>query len=36
MYNLQYFEQVFTDIQKAKIWYKEQKNGLEVDFAFAV
>ena len=36
MYNSQYFDQVFTDVQEAKIWYKEQKEGLEVEFAFAI
>lgn len=36
MYNAQYFDQVFTDIQEAKIWYKEQKDGLEVEFALAI
>ena len=36
MYNSQYFDQVFTDVQEAKIWYKEQKEGLEVRFAGAI
>jgi mRNA-degrading endonuclease RelE of RelBE toxin-antitoxin system len=36
MYNSQYLDQVFTDIQEAKIWYKEQKEGLEVEFALAI
>jgi plasmid stabilization system protein ParE len=36
MYNSQYFDQVFSDIQEAKIWYKEQKEGLEVEFALAI
>jgi mRNA-degrading endonuclease RelE of RelBE toxin-antitoxin system len=36
MYNSQYFDEVFTDIQEAKIWYKEQKEGLEVEFAFTI
>lgn len=36
MYNLTYFDQVFTDVQEAKIWYKEQKEGLEVEFAIAI
>ena len=36
MYNSQYFDQVFTDVQEAKIWYKEQKDGLEVEFALAI
>ena len=36
MYNSQYFDQVFTDVQEAKIWYKEQKDGLEVEFALSI
>ncbi len=36
MYNSLYFDEVFTDIQEAKIWYKEQKEGLEVEFAFEI
>ena len=36
MYTAQYFDQVFTEIQEAKIWYKEQKEGLEVEFALAI
>jgi mRNA-degrading endonuclease RelE of RelBE toxin-antitoxin system len=36
MYNSQYFDQVFIDVQEAKIWYKEQKEGLEVEFAVAI
>lgn len=36
MYKTQYFDAVFTDIQLAKIWYKEQKEGLEMEFAFAI
>lgn len=36
MYNSQYFDQVFIDVQEAKVWYKEQKEGLEIEFAFAI
>jgi mRNA-degrading endonuclease RelE of RelBE toxin-antitoxin system len=36
MCNSQYFDQVFSDIQEAKVWYKEQKEGLEVEFALAI
>ena len=36
MYNYKYFDQVFIDVQKAKIWYKEKKEGLEVEFAIAI
>lgn len=36
MYNSQYLDIVFTDVQEAKIWYKEQKKGLEMEFALAI
>ena len=36
MYTAQYFDQVFADIQDVKIWYKEQKEGLEFEFAIAI
>jgi hypothetical protein len=36
MYSSQYFDQVFTDIQEAKIWYKSQKEGLEVEFSLEI
>jgi mRNA-degrading endonuclease RelE of RelBE toxin-antitoxin system len=36
MYSSQYFDQVFTDIQEAKIWYKLQKEGLEVEFSLEI
>jgi len=36
MYSEKYFNEVFTDIQKAKTWYKEQQEGLEERFAEAV
>lgn len=36
MFKSQYFDQIFTDIQEAKIWYKAQKNGLEIEFALAI
>lgn len=29
-YILQYFDEVETDVQEAKTWYKEQKEGLEL------
>ena len=32
-YLLQYFDEALTDIQEAKIWYKEQREGLEEDFS---
>ena len=36
MYNALYFDAVFIDIQEAKIWYKQQKEGLEIEFVFAI
>ena len=30
---LQYFDEVETDLHQAKVWYKEQKEGLEIEFA---
>ena len=36
MYNILYFEQVLFDVQEAKIWYKDQKEGLEIEFATAI
>jgi len=35
-YQLQYFDEVGTDIREAKIWYREQKEGLEIAFANAI
>jgi plasmid stabilization system protein ParE len=35
-YTLQYFDEVETDVQQAKTWLKEQKEGLEIDFAAAI
>lgn len=36
MYNSHYFDQVLIDITEAKVWYKEQKFGLEIEFAIAI
>ncbi len=36
IYKLLYFKEVEADIHFAKTWYKEQKDGLEIDFAFAI
>lgn len=36
MYKSQYLDLVFIDIQEAKIWYKDQKDGLEIQFALAI
>lgn len=33
MATIQFFDEVITDIAEAKIWYKEQKEGLEIEFA---
>ncbi len=35
-YHLQYFDEVEIDVNQAKIWYKEQKEGLEMEFAAAI
>lgn len=35
-YSLQYFDEVEADIRKAKLWYKEIKNGLETEFAKSI
>jgi plasmid stabilization system protein ParE len=35
-YTLQYFDEAETDINEAKAWYKEQQDGLEIEFATAV
>ncbi len=36
VYQLQYFDEVEADIHEAKNWYKEQKEGLEIEFATAI
>ena len=36
MYNLIYFDQVIDDVKAAKIWYKDQQNGLEIKFSLAI
>ena len=36
MYKALYFEEVHNDIQKAKEWYKEQQDGLEIRFAICI
>lgn len=35
-YQLQYFDDALTDIQDAKVWYKEQREGLEVEFSIII
>ena len=35
-YKLLYFEEVDKDIEIAKLWYKNQKEGLEVKFSKSV
>jgi hypothetical protein len=32
-FSLQYFDEVEADVLEAKIWYKEQKAGLELEFS---
>lgn len=36
MYEAQYFDLALEDLKQAKTWYKEQKDGLEIDFANAI
>ncbi len=36
MYTAKDFDEALTDIQDAKLWYKEQQDGLEERFAFAI
>ena len=35
-YNVQFFDDVVIDIQEAKLWYKEKRDGLEIEFARAI
>ena len=35
-YTILYFDEVLIDVQQAKTWYKEQKNGLEVEFVMSI
>jgi hypothetical protein len=35
-YNIQFFDEVIIDIQDAKFWYKEKRDGLEIEFAWAI
>ena len=35
-YNIQFFDEVIFDIQEAKFWYKEQREGLEIEFSWAI
>jgi len=35
-YILKYFEEVASDLKEAKSWYKEQKDGLEIEFTKAI
>ncbi|MGH2645846.1 MAG: hypothetical protein ACRDE2_17980, partial [Chitinophagaceae bacterium] len=35
-YLLRYFDEVLTDVQEAKAWYKEQHDGLEEEFSAAI
>jgi hypothetical protein len=35
-YNVQFFDEVINDIQEAKIWYKEKREGLEIEFAWMI
>jgi hypothetical protein len=35
-YNIQFFDEVIIDIQDAKFWYKEKRDGSEIEFAWAI
>lgn len=35
-FQLEYLDEVLTDIQEAKAWYKKQREGLEEEFAAAI
>lgn len=35
-YQLQYFDEVEIDVNDAKVWYKQQWEGLELEFASAI
>ena len=35
-YSALYFDEVVNDIKEAKFWYKEKKEGLEIEFALAI
>lgn len=36
VYFLKYLDEVATDVHEAKTWYKDQKEGLEIEFANAI
>ncbi len=35
-YSFLYFDEVIADIQEAKQWYKEKREGLEIEFAIEI
>ena len=35
-YEIRFFDEVLTDVVEAKRWYKDQRDGLEMNFAMAV
>ena len=35
-YNIQFFDEVIFDIQEAKLWYKEKREGLGTEFSWAI
>ena len=35
-YKIQFFDEVIFDIQEAKLWYKEKREGLEIEFSWAI
>jgi plasmid stabilization system protein ParE len=35
-HQLKYLDAVDSDVQEAKVWYKEKRDGLEIEFARAI
>ncbi len=35
-YSLSYFDDALQDVKDAKIWYKEQQSGLDIQFAYSI
>ena len=35
-YKIQFFDEVIFDIREAKLWYKEKREGLEIEFSRAI
>jgi hypothetical protein len=35
-YTILYYDEVLDDVQQDKVWYKEQKDGLEIEFGMSI